>query len=100
MATKKAIQPCVLDPLHETYLKQIKFDLKWLDSLAKEYGFTRYEYLHKFRAFRCIKDDKHIEWFDINEFSLYNGGRKLDKIMTKYQPLNPKRQLIERYWRI
>ena len=37
------------------HLKSIGFDMAWLGNLADQYAFDKFEYLHKFRAFRCYK---------------------------------------------
>ncbi len=59
----------------------------------------KYEYLHKFRAFRCYKDGMHVDWIDINTLSLLNGGRRLEPILLRHQPVPPRRAIIEYPWR-
>lgn len=81
------------------YLKKIGCDLKWLDGLHEEYGFDRFEYLHKFRAFRCYKESIHVDWVDVNDLALMNGKRRLEVIMLKHQPVSPKRAVINYPWR-
>ena len=83
----------------QDYLKEIGCDLKWLDGLHEEYGFDRFEYLHKFRAFRCYKDLIHVDWVDVNDLALMNGKRRLEVIMLKHQPVSPKRAVINYPWR-
>jgi hypothetical protein len=83
----------------KAYLTEKKFKFEWLDSLAAQYGFNRFEYLHKFRAFRCYRDGKHVDWIDINDLSLINGGRRLEEIRLKHQAVSPKRAVIQYPWR-
>ena len=83
----------------KAYLTEKKFKFEWLDSLAAQYGFDRFEYLHKFRAFRCYRDGKHVDWIDINDLSLINGGRRLEEIRLKHQAVSPKRAVIQYPWR-
>ena len=80
-------------------LKKIGFNFEWLDNLHNEYGFSKFEYVHKFQAFRCYKDDKHVDWIDINDLSLLNGGRALVVILLKHGRVSPKRAVIQYKWR-
>lgn len=81
------------------YLLSRDFKFEWLDLLAAQYGFDKFEYLHKFKAFRCYRQDKHLDWIDINDLSLLNGGRRLDEILLKHQAVSPKRAVIQYAWR-
>ena len=81
------------------YLLSRDFKFEWLDLLAAQYGFDKFEYLHKFRAFRCYREGKHLDWIDINDLSLLNGGRRLDEILLKHQAVSPKRAVIQYAWR-
>lgn len=83
----------------KAYLTEKKFKFEWLDSLAEQYGFDKFEYLHKFRAFRCYRENKHLDWIDVNDLSLLNGGRRLDEIRLKHQAVSPKRAVIQYAWR-
>ena len=83
----------------KAYLTQKKFQFEWLDSLAEQYGFDKFEYLHKFRAFRCYKEDRHLDWVDINDLSLINGGIRLEEIRLKHQAVSPRRAVIQYPWR-
>jgi hypothetical protein len=58
----------------KTYLIGKEFKFEWLHDLAEQYGFDKFEYLHKFRAFRCYREGRHVDWVDINDLSLINGG--------------------------
>lgn len=81
------------------YLQGIKFDMDWLQKLGTQYGFDKFEYLHKFKAFRCYKSGQHVDWIDVNNLSLLNGGRRLVQILLKHQPVSPKRAIINYPWR-
>jgi len=83
----------------EEYLNSIKFDMDWLQKLGTQYGIDKFEYMHKFRAFRCIKADQHIDWIDVNDLALLNGKRRLVQILSKHQPISPKRAVINYPWR-
>ena len=81
------------------YLLSRDFKFEWLDLLSAQYGFDKFEYLHKFRAFRCYREGKHLDWIDVNDLSLLNGGRRLDEILLKHQAVSPKRAVIQYAWR-
>jgi hypothetical protein len=83
----------------KTYLIGKEFKFEWLHDLAEQYGFDKFEYLHKFRAFRCYREGKHVDWVDINDLSLINGGRRLVEIRLKHQTVSPKRAVIQYPWR-
>jgi|TARA_R110000796_G_scaffold3837_2_gene14753 hypothetical protein len=83
----------------KAYLTEKKFNFGWLQSLAERYGFDKFEYLHKFRAFRCYRQNKHLDWIDINNLSLINGGRRLEEIRLKHQVVSPTRAVIQYPWR-
>ena len=83
----------------KAYLTEKKFKFEWLNSLAEQYGFDKFEYLHKFRAFRCYREDRHLDWVDINDLSLINGGRRLEEIRLKHQAVSPRRAVIQYPWR-
>ena len=57
----------------QEYLDSIGFDMQWLVNLSGQYGFDKIEYVHKFRAFRCYKQEQHVEWTDVNCNVLYIG---------------------------
>ena len=77
--------------------KGFKFD--WLNLLHEQYGFDKFQYIHKFRAFRCYKGDKHLDWIDINDLALLNGSRRIAEILLKHQQVSPKRAVIQYPWR-
>jgi len=81
------------------HLKSIGFDMAWLGNLAEQYQFDQFQYLHKFRAFRCYKAGQHVDWIDVNDIALLNGKRRLEEIRLRHQPLSPKRAVIQYPWR-
>lgn len=89
----------ISDEEREKLSKLKGFDFKWLDSLATQYNFNKYEYMDKFHAFRCYQHGDHVDWIDVNDLSLLNCGRPLIKILLKHQPLSPARQVIKYNWR-
>lgn len=95
-AAKKKVEVVCSEP---DYLKSIKFDMGWLQKVGTQYGIDKFEYIHKFRAFRCIKSDQHIDWIDVNDLALLNGERRLVQILLKHQPVSPKRAVIKYPWR-
>ncbi len=85
-------------------LSALEFDTKWLPPIMNKYGFESMAYVTKFKAFRCFIDNAPVDWIDINELSLLNGGRKLIKILTKHTPVSknkhyPNRGIIHTPWR-
>jgi len=81
------------------HLAKIGCELDWLDRLHERYGFEKFEYLHKFRAFRCYKDGQHVDWIDVNDLAVINGKRRLEVILLRHQPVNVKRAVIQYPWR-
>lgn len=75
----------------QKFFESIGFKTEWLASLANQYGFERLEYAVKFKAFRCFKNGPQVDWIDINELSMLNGGRQLFKIIMKHQPVSKKK---------
>ena len=81
------------------FLETKGFDFSWLDMLHADYGFDTFQYIHKFRAFRCYKEGKHLDWIDINDLALLNGNRRIAEILLKHQQVSPKRAVIQYPWR-
>lgn len=81
------------------HLATIGCELEWLDCLNERYGFEKFEYLHKFRAFRCYKDGQHVDWIDVNDLAVINGKRRVESILLRHQPVNVKRAVIQYPWR-
>ena len=87
-----------ISPSQADTLEGLGFDFEWLRDLAYEYEFDRFDYIEKFCAFRCIKNDRHIEWIDVNSLALLNGKQMLCKILNKHQPLGKSRKIIQLPW--
>ena len=49
---------------------------EWLYSIANQYGFSKLEYISKFKSFRCYLGDKCVDWVSLNDLSKLNGGAK------------------------
>jgi len=95
-------QPSVEISLSESdkkFLDNISLETEWLMSLANQYNFNRFHYVHKFRAFRCYRDNKHLDWVSINDLSLDNVKKELIQIIMKHQPLQKNKQIINYPWR-
>ena len=84
---------------HKDWLESSGFKFEWLGKLHEQYGFDKFQYLHKFRAFRCYKEDKHLDWIDVNDLALLNGERRIMQILLKHQQVSPKRAVIQYPWR-
>jgi len=84
---------------HEDWLKSSGFKFEWLNKLHEQYGFDKFQYLHKFRAFRCYKEEQHLDWIDVNDLALLNGERRIMEILLKHQQVSPKRAVIQYPWR-
>jgi hypothetical protein len=84
---------------HKDWLTSSKFKFEWLDKLHEQYGFDKFQYLHKFRAFRCYKNEQHLDWIDVNDLALLNGERRIMEILLKHQQVSPKRAVIQYPWR-
>jgi len=95
----KVVSGVELSELDKIFLKGLNFNSEWLASLANQYDFDKFQYLHKFRAFRCYRGNMHVEWISVNDLSLLNGGRPLCEILLKHTPLSDKRQIIKYNWR-
>ena len=84
---------------NEDWLKSSGFKFEWLNKLHEQYGFDKFQYLHKFRAFRCYKEEQHLDWIDVNDLALLNGERRIMEILLKHQQVSPKRAVIQYPWR-
>lgn len=71
---------------------------KVLDGLAVKYGFTKFQYMGKFNAFRCYIENNHVDWADINDISRLSGGQDVMNILSKYSK-SPK-PVIKMKWRV
>tara|TARA_R110000782_G_scaffold252792_1_gene340703 strand:- start:5022 stop:5366 length:345 start_codon:yes stop_codon:yes gene_type:complete len=81
------------------HLETVGFDMAWAEGVATQYGFGLMEYVHKFRAFRCYKEGQHVDWISINDLALLNNKRKLEEIRVNFQPVSPRRAVIQYPWR-
>ena len=81
----------------KSFLDSIGFKPDWLASLANQFNFTSFKYIHKFRAFRCYRERSHLDWIDVNELGMYQNRKELTKIMQHYQPLTKRNKIIT--WR-
>ena len=81
----------------EEKLKAVGYKFEWIESLAHRYGFDKIEYLDKFKAFRCSKGGKAVDWIDINALGLLNNVNPKVRINQQYGKVhNP---VIEIPWR-
>lgn len=76
------------------YLEKIGFKEHWLAKYIEEDGIEEFEYIHKFRAFRCYLNGQHVDWIDVNRVALDNGARELCEILLAHQPLPENRKVI------
>lgn len=81
------------------FLKSIGFDFEWLGPIAHRYRIDKFEYLHKFRAFRVYRDGKHVDWITVNEVGMLNGKRDMCQILLKHAPVNKERSIFDFHWR-
>ena len=89
----------VVDGADAEHFKKIGFDVAWLSKIAEQYKVDRFQYIHKFRAFRVYVNGAHVDWLDVNDAALLNGNRRVENILLKHQPLPKKRQVIQYPWR-
>jgi len=95
---KKGVQ-IVITEADKKFFDQIGFDIKWLYPIANQYDFDRFQYMKKFKAFRCYRGNSHIDWISVNDLGLLNVKKDLTEILLKHQPLNKKKQIIKLAWR-
>lgn len=80
-------------------LKSLGFKNEWLNSIANQYDFDRFQYMHKFRAFRCYKGNNHLDWISINDLSTLNIHKEITHTLLTFQPLQKDKQIIKLAWR-
>ena len=90
---KKIDIPLACNNSDHEYFEQIGFKPAWL-ARYMEKGITSFQYIHKFRAFRCYIDEQHVDWVDINRVALDAGKRELCEILLRYQPIPKDRQVL------
>lgn len=88
----------------QAFLNEIGFKVGWLTKLGLQFNLDQFDYIDKFKAFRCYREGTQLDWIDVNDLSLLNGGRKLCTILLKHQPVTrrddyPDRGCIELPWR-
>ena len=83
---------------YREWLESQGFKFEWLDKLNADYGFDKFEYIPKFKAFRCYKEEQHLDWADVNDIAMLNGHRRLIEILLKHQRVSPKRAVIQYIW--
>tara|TARA_R100000541_G_scaffold49900_3_gene57060 strand:- start:6204 stop:6566 length:363 start_codon:yes stop_codon:yes gene_type:complete len=88
----------VIEDSSKQHLENIGFKFEWLQAIGKAYKFEGFEYVKKFSAFRCIQEDRHVEWIDVNTLALLNGKQALCVILNKHQPLSKARKIIQLPW--
>lgn len=76
------------------YFDAIGFKEHWLAKYIEDHQIERFQYIHKFRAFRCYLNGQHVDWIDINQVSIDNGSRELCEILMPHQPLPSHRRVI------
>lgn len=82
-----------------SFLTSIGLESEWLEALASEYGFTKFKYMHKFRAFRCFIGDRNVDWISVNDLGLLHGQRMLTEIKIHHQYLSAQKAIIKLPWR-
>ena len=88
----------MIDPYQLKMLENTGFHIEWLKPLAVQYGFDKFQYLHKCRAFRCYREGKHLDWIEVNDLSNMNGLQ--DLIHSPYKkPQLPQKPVIKLKWR-
>ena len=58
---------------YREWLESQGFKFEWLDKLNADYGFDKFEYIPKFKAFRCYKEEQHLDWADVNDVAMLNA---------------------------
>ena len=76
------------------FFDSIGLELEWLASIANRYNFNRFQYMAKFKAFRCYRDNNHLDWVSVNDLAMLNGKQELTTILLKHQPHSKKEKII------
>jgi len=84
---------------HFQYIQNIGVNPEWLASLANRYGFTKLEYIDKFKSFRCYINGKCVDWCSLNDLSALNQGKHLVEIINKARELDKNKRVIKFPWR-
>jgi len=91
---KRTQIPMQVNNSDHIYLNSVGFKEAWLGKYMDEDGIEKFEYIHKFRAFRCYIKGQHVDWVDINRIALDNGAREVCEILLSHQPLPQHRKVI------
>lgn len=91
---KKTGIPMKINNSDLIYLNKVGFKEHWLAKYMEDDKIEHFEYIHKFRAFRCYIDGQHVDWIDVNRVALDNGEREVCDILLPHQPLPSHRKII------
>lgn len=83
----------------QVFFDNIGLKAEWLASIANQYDFDRFAYVHKFKAFRCYRGNNQVEWVSINDLSLINIKKEITNTLMTFQPLQKDKQIIKLPWR-
>lgn len=89
----------IINDFGKRYLDSIGFNFDWIGPVAAQYNINKFEYLHKFKAFRAYVDGQHKDWITINDFALLNDQRNLCEILLKHQNVSADRAVFKFHWR-
>jgi hypothetical protein len=89
-----------IDTAGYNQLKSMGVKDEWLVKIARQYNFTKLEYMDKFKSFRCYIGNKCVDWVSVNDLSADNGGGKLVEIINKTRPIDSKKRVIKFAWRV
>lgn len=96
-ATNEIANPSIkidITEVDQKFFKSIGFDVEWLASIANRYNFDRFQYMTKFKAFRCYRGNNHLDWVSVNDLAMLNGKQELTEILLKHQPHTNKDKII------
>ena len=88
-----------IDKTSYDLMKALGIKDEWIASIANRYGFTKLEYMDKFKAFRCYIDGRCVDWFSLNDLSISNGGGNVVEIINPNRPVDKKKRIINFPWR-
>ena len=97
MPKENGIRPSVQIDITEAdkkFFDSIGLELEWLASIANRYNFNRFQYMDKFKAFRCYRGNNHLDWVSVNDLAMLNGKQELTTILLKHQPHSKKEKII------
>lgn len=89
-----------INETEQRFFDSIGFKVEWLASIANRYNFNRFQYIAKFKAFRCYRDGNHLDWISVNDLGMLNGKGELTQILLKHQNHSKKdKMIIKLAWR-